>query len=435
MGLNFFNLSSHRFSELSDRIVDLAPQIEKWFIEEKKNHPPLFYASIDLRFAKYKLVPVDTNLYPAGWNNLTPFMLRRATKMVQDLIKKIPFEVKKILLIPENHTKNIFYLESVGYLKKILEVAGLSVRIGHMSPDSSISRVVKLSDGSCLQLEQVQRIGNRLKLDDFDPCIILINNDLSAGIPSFLYDLEQLIFPPLQAAWTIRSKAEYFRIYAAVARKFAELLDIDPWFITPLSLHCGQLDFQMAEGFENLIEKVDSVLSLTKKKYLTYGIEDAPFVIVKADHGTYGMGVMTVRSTKELLQMGRRIRNKMGMIKDGQMVSEVVVQEGVLTSERVQQAVAEPVIYLLDGDVVGGFYRAHEKRGVDENLNAAGAKFIPFSPDFLHASSEIFEVPDHNPEKRHFYIYGVIARLAALAASYEMEETQNKLKQPGIFCG
>jgi glutamate--cysteine ligase len=284
-------------------------------------------------------------------------------------------------------------------------------------------------------LGETEKKGARLKLDDFDPCIVLINNDLSAGIPFILYDLEQRIFPPLQAGWAIRSKSEYFNFYTSVASKFAELLNIDPWLITPLSLHCGPLNFQTSEGFENLVEQVDSVFSITKKKYATYGIEDAPFVIVKADRGTYGMGVMTVRSTKELLQMGRRVRNKMGTIKDSQTVSEVVVQEGVHTSERVQQAVAEPVIYLLDGSVVGGFYRTHEKRGIDENLNIAGAKFFPLPFDFLQTSSDISKILDIDGDGNRFYIYGVMARLASLAASYEMEATENKLKQPGVLCG
>ena len=69
----------------------------------------------------------------------------------------------------------------------------------------------------------------------------------------------------------------------------------------------------------------------------------------------------------------------MSVIKDGQEVSEVIIQEGVLTYERVNDAVAEPVVYMIDRYVVGGFYRVHAERGIDENLNAPGASFVPLA--------------------------------------------------------
>jgi glutamate--cysteine ligase len=51
----------------------------------------------------------------------------------------------------------------------------------------------------------------------------------------------------------------------------------------------------------------------------------------------------------------------------------------VLTGERIHDAVAEPVVYMIDRYVVGGFYRIHAERGIDENLNAPGARFVPLA--------------------------------------------------------
>jgi glutamate--cysteine ligase len=110
------------------------------------------------------------------------------------------------------------------------------------------------------------------------------------------------------------------------------------------------------------------------------------------------------------------------VVKDGQEVSQVIIQEGVLTHERLNDAVAEPVVYMMDRYVVGGFYRVHADRGVDENLNAPGASFVPLA----------FEQSSHTPQPgmkpgasapNRFYMYGVIGRLAMLAASYELEAT------------
>jgi glutamate--cysteine ligase len=47
---------------------------------------------------------------------------------------------------------------------------------------------------------------------DFDPCTILLNNDLSAGVPGILEDLhEQYLLPPLHAGWSVRRKSNHFR--------------------------------------------------------------------------------------------------------------------------------------------------------------------------------------------------------------------------------
>jgi glutamate--cysteine ligase len=144
--------------------------------------------------------------------------------------------------------------------------------------------------------------------------------------------------------------------------------------------------------------------------------------VVKADNGTYGMGIMTVRDVKDLEQLNRKTRNKMDVIKDGQQVSEVIIQEGVITHEQINAAVAEPVVYMMDRYVVGGFYRVHADRGIDENLNAPGASFVPLA----FAESTRLPQPGQKPgasAPNRFYMYGVIGRLAMLAASYELEAT------------
>jgi len=94
----------------------------------------------------------------------------------------------------------------------------------------------------------------------------------------------------------------------------------------------------------------------------------------------------------------------------------------VLTHEQINEAVAEPVVYMLDRYVVGGFYRVHADRGVDENLNAPGASFVPLAFDESMHLPQPGAKPGASVPNR-FYMYGVIGRLAMLAASYELEKT------------
>ena len=54
------------------------------------------------------------------------------------------------------------------------------------------------------------------------------------------------------------------------------------------------------DGIECLIHKTDELLKQIQLKYNEYNIEHKPFVIIKADAGTYGMAVMTVKDAQEL---------------------------------------------------------------------------------------------------------------------------------------
>ncbi len=410
-------------NELEQRVLESMPAIERWFRLEWMEHTPPFYSSVDLRNAGFKLAPVDTNLYPGGWNNLTPEMLPLAVQAAMAAIEKICPEAKNLLLIPENHTRNTFYLSNVVQLQRIFTQAGLNVRLGTLSPEVTEPTTVSLPNGESVLLEPLERTPRRLGLKNFDPCTILVNNDLSAGTPAILENLhEQYLLPPLHAGWSVRRKSKHFEAYEEVAKRFAKLLGMDPWLINPMFERCGEVNFADGTGMDCLRTNVESLLLKIKRKYKEYGINEKPFVVVKADNGTYGMGIMTVRDVSDLDVLNRKARNKMNVIKDGQSVSEVIIQEGVLTNERINDAVAEPVVYMLDRYVVGGFYRVHAERGVDENLNAPGASFVPLAFDQSSYMAQLGAQPGASSPNR-FYMYGVIGRLAMLAAAYELEAT------------
>jgi len=411
-------------NELEQRVLDSMPAIERWFRLEWMEHTPPFYSSVDIRNAGFKLAPVDTNLYPGGWNNLTPEMLPLAVQSAMAAIEKICPEAKNLLVIPENHTRNTFYLSNLAQLKRIFHMAGLNVRIGSISPDIKEPTTIDLPGGGSVLLEPVVRTKRRLGLKDFDPCTILLNNDLSSGIPGILEDIhEQYLLPPLHAGWSVRRKSNHFHSYEEVSKRFGKLLGIDPWLINPMYAKAAEVSFATGQGIDVLTSHVDALLTKVRRKYKEYGINEKPFVVVKTDNGSPGLGVMTVRDAKEIEPLVRRPRaGKAGAANEGQAPCDLIVQEGVLTNERVHNGVAEPVVYMMDRYVVGGFYRVHPERAPDENLNLPGASFVPL------AFSESAHLPQPGAKPgasapNRFYMYGVIGRLAMVAASYELEAT------------
>jgi glutamate--cysteine ligase len=399
-------------NELEQRILDSTPAIERWFRLEWMEHTPPFYCSVDVRNAGFKLAPVSTDLFPASWQNLTPAMLPLAVQAAMAAIEKICPEARNLLIVPDNHIHNTFYLSNLEQLRRIFHMAGMHVRIGSINPAIKKSTTIELPNGEAITLEPIIRTRGRLVVKDFDPCTILLNNDLSAGVPGILEDLsEQYLLPPPHAGWSLRRNSVHLKCYEEVAKRFGKLIGVDAWLINPMFDTCGSIDFGTDEGMQKLSQGVDALLSKVKKKYKEYGIKEKPFVVVKVDNSSNGMGIITVRDSKELT-----VLRQSGFIKD------IVLQEGVLTNERIHDAVAEPVVYLVDRYVVGGFYRVHAERSVDENLNAPGASYVPLA----FAETAHLPQPGIRPgasAPNRFYMYGVVARLAMLAASYELEAT------------
>lgn len=339
-------------------------------------------------------------------------------------IEKICPEARNLLVIPENHSNSTQYLASLAQLRRIFHMAGLNVCLGSIDPAIKKTTVMELPNGESVTLEPVIRGKRRLGVKDFDPCTILLNNDLSAGVPGILEDIhEQYLLPPLHAGWTTRRKSKHFKCYEEVAKRLGKLLGVDPWLINPMFGRCADVNLAQGAGQECLSTHVDALLTKIRRKYKEYGIKEKPFVVLKADNGRQDVGAVTVRDMAELEGLSKKLLTRMNGVKAGQQGHDILVQEGVLTNERMNDAVVEPVVYMIDRYVVGGFYRMLAGQNVDEDIDTQlPPSFVPLA----------FEQNAHLPQPgsksgasapNRFYMYGVVGRLAMLAASYELEAT------------
>lgn len=421
-------LASHCLNplyQLEQRLLAAQTVIENWLREQWRKTPAPFYSSVDLRNAGFKLAPVDTNLFPAGFNNLSEAFIPLAVQAAQETLERLAPGCLRILLIPENHTRNNFYFENLFTLQDILNKAGFDVRIGSLLAEMTVSKEITLKSGATLTLEPVHRLDGYIKINNFLPCVILLNNDLANGIPELLEGIKQPILPNVNLGWNHRLKSNHFHHYEQVSKEFSGLLNLDAWLITPYFSHCTGVDFMRREGEACMLEKSQRILQETQKKYDHYHIKEKPYVVIKADAGSYGMGVLSIHDPEEIQRLNRKKRSDMMVSKGSRPIDKVIIQEGVYTFETWNDAVAEPVVYMLGQYVIGGFYRIHTERGVSENLNTPGMRFEPLP--FVQACN----IPDHSGEKKgkcanRFYVYGVIARLALLAAAREQAEVLKK---------
>jgi glutamate--cysteine ligase len=408
---------------LEQKILAATPAIERWFRLAWQEHTPPIYCSVDLRNSGFKLAPVDTNLFPGGFNHLAPEVLPLAVQAAMAAIDKYCPDARNVVIIPGNRITDDGYLENLARLVQIFRLTGLHVRLGSISDQIHEPIALALPDGSSMTLEPLLRSpnGRRIGLKDFDPCTILLNNDLAQGVPAILEQLyEQNLLPPAHAGWSLRRKTNHFTAYDEVVKKFGKLIDIDPWLLNPFFTQCGQIDIENSADVETLVGHVHRLLAKIRKKYRAYGIDEQAFVIIKADVGTSGTGIMTIRHAKELYDSDALTR--LLSMKYGTNMNDVILQEGVYTFERMEEAVTEPVVYMIDRFVVGGFYRVHAGRGSDENLQTPGVGYVPLAFAHQHAIPDLRAKPGTAGQNR-FYMYGVVARLALLAASLEMERT------------
>ena len=404
-------------NELEQRILDSMPAIERWFRLEWMEHTPLFYASVDVRNAGFKLAPVSNNLFPGGWNHLTPAMLPLAVQAAMAAIEKICPEARNLLIIPQNHPDRPDYWRNLTQLRTIFHMAGLNVCLGSINPEVKDSTVVSLPGGDTLTLEPVLRSTYRLGAKHFDPCTILLNHDLQTGVPGILEDLhEQYLLPPLHAASSVRLKSTYLRCYEEVVKRFGKLIGVDAWLMNPLWDSLPHVNADVAADQDRLREAVEAMLAKVRKRYKEYGIKEKAFVVLKADNHDRSFRAAVLRDTSTLDAVWERLRAAQALA-SGEPLT-LVLQEGVHTNERVNDAVAEPVVYLMDRYVVGGFYRVQPPQGdADPQAN-----FVPLA----FAESTHLPQPGVAPgasAPNRFYMYGVVARLAMLAAAYELEAT------------
>ena len=416
---------SSQLLKLENYIINHSCDIEHWFRNQWKKYQPPFYASVDLRNSGFKLAPVDTNLFPAGFNNLCETFLPLSVQAASVAIEKICPEARKVMVIAESHTRNIFYLKNIYALSEILKNSGLEVRIGTL--DTEIKETVSLTidEDLTIEIEPITRDGDYVSIMidkeiSYQPCAIILNNDLSDGEPEILKGIKQNLIPPLNAGWHKRRKSDHFTQYNKVVDEFSQFTDIDPWLINPYFERLDNLNFQERKGENELASIASNMLENINKKYKEYNVTQEAYVVVKANAGTYGMGIMIIKNSEDVLNLNRKMRKKMSVIKGGGVITEVIIQEGIHTEESIDQSVAEPVIYMIDRFVVGGFFRVHTNKEKDENLNSPGMHFIPqpFETSCI--------MPDQgrpcDDEANRFYAYGVIARLALIAAARELQE-------------
>jgi glutamate--cysteine ligase len=413
-------------NELKAQLEKNRGAVDAWFAEKARGVIEPVYASVDVRNSHHKIAVVDTNAFPAGFNNLCPFYCHGLAAAFGEHLSRFYPAARRILVFPEFHTRNKYYVENLRRIMIALQEAGFEARAGTAEPEAPERTVAQAAEEGEVVIERLQRNGGAVSLPGFAPDLILSNNDFSAGVPEVLHGLSIPVVPPPGLGWHRRRKYDHFLILNRLIAEFAPVAGIDPWTISTRVARVMDMDFNDEGSRERLAEEVDRLLAGIREDDARHGEGAEPYVFIKNNAGTYGIAVMTARSGDEVRNASHKTRTKMSTAKGRRPVTEVIVQEGIRTMDSMDGFPMEPVIYMVGPRAVGGFYRLHRKRNDFENLNIAGMEFKKLC---------FHEVAGHHPEHLDdqceaepdlLYSYGTLARLAVLALGEEMKNLREE---------
>ncbi len=403
--------------ELNATISENRDKIESWARgKAEKEFIPL-YSSVDVRVSDYKIAPVDTNIFPAGFNNLSEPFRDRASGLFKDyFLRKYP-NVRNILIIPELHTRNPFYWENIFVLKSILEKVDYRVEVGIVSDDFTQDEATFLSrSGEEVSASKVMKDDHRIFTSRMSPDLLLINNDFSEKCPRTLKDILQPVEPPVEIGWHTRRKSVHFQYYNKLAAEAAGLIGIDPWIISIDTVSLEGIDFDNPADRDRAADVADRMLDGLRKVYRDKGIPQEPYLFIKSNSGTYGMAVISVSSGDEVRALKAEGRKRMRVSKGGKPVRDIVIQEGIPTALKLESgAAAEPVFYLIESHVAGGFLRINMGKNDHENLNTKGMEFSPMCWEGDKAEAG-------DTSTIYSPVHELVSCIASIAAGYEIEE-------------
>ena len=404
--------------EINYRLNEKAKEIEDWIDEQSRKARVPLYTSVDLRVSHHKITPVDTNIFPAGFNNLCRVFRERVGRLFREEFIRSHPETRRIVVVPELHTRNPYYWENIQVIKTILESEGFLVEIGLVSDELYQDGIgFKAISGKEVKAYKLKRKDGIVYISEFIPDLILINNDFSSECPEILRDISQPVEPPVEMGWHTRRKNVHFEFYNKLAGELADIIEIDPWMISIETFSQKGVDLDKPEDREIVATHVDLLLNRLRNEYEKRGVNEKPFVFVKSNSGTYGMSVLSVLAGDDIRTLNAEGRKQMKVTKGGKPVRDVVIQEGIPTSLKFEpQVVGEPVIYLIKSNVAGGFLRQNKGKSKFDNLNTKGMEFSCLS--FENENS------CENKECEKFLppAYQIVARVAGIAAGYEIEK-------------
>ena len=172
-----------------EKILSQKNAISDWIDQQERKEDLPLYSSVDIRDAGFKTAVVDTNLFPAGFNNLCKLTLDAAKGDLKEVINARVPGCSRILLVTEEHTRNKWYLENVHVIQQLLEASNFSVSVASFL-DSNPTECdefgyieLETAKGNTVKMHCLKHVIMKMDSQDTSFDLIIPNNDLTTGFP------------------------------------------------------------------------------------------------------------------------------------------------------------------------------------------------------------------------------------------------------------
>src|SRR5690606_16967865 len=150
-------------------------------------------------------------IYPAGFNNICPTDKETSIDLMRKYLEtRYGKDIQRILLVTEEHTGNPYYWDNVATIKDLIESGGKKVRVG-FGTQLPESLTIKSASGHSVLVESAW--GDSPLYKEFNPQIIVSNNDFSEAHADWAKTVQLPINPPRELGWYQRKKSNYFKFY------------------------------------------------------------------------------------------------------------------------------------------------------------------------------------------------------------------------------
>lgn len=394
--------------ELHRLLLEKRDPLQAWFESRSKGLKFPFYSSYDIRDAGFKVAPVDANLFPAGFNNICDNDKEYTAEKLKEYLEEAEPQVRRIGLLTENHTQNLFYWDNVATIRSLLLDAGFDVKVSLFDKSSASRTVTSASRGDVL-VESFDEVNAWAQM-------WVSNNDFSSPNEEIVGSIKVKLVPSFEFGWHKRRKHRFFCHYNDLAKEIAKILGINPYRLTVETRRVENVDIDDLESRHRLQTAAMELVQNVNKGRDQLAIPSTEHIFLKNNRGTYGLGVLALESPNQIEALSYKQRKKMKAAKGGVEIDDLILQESIPTSfQEKEGGVSEPVIYAVGPHMVGGFFRSHEAKGVDESLNSPGMVFKKLC--FANTEIQHLELEAEN-------VYGWIAKLGALACALELKECE-----------
>ena len=400
--------------QLHRSIIKNLKTIDRWYFEKSKGLRLSLYASFDIRDSGEKIAPVDANAFPAGFNNICQTDQESAPEKIKAYLKHhLRYRVHQVGLVAEHHTSNPYYWDNIFTLKQLFEMAGLDVYV-LLAEKHEETKIFDSASGQKIIVNPVEIQSGLVKVKGKELDLIVSNNDFSQGTGDWIELVDTPKIPSPNMGWWSRRKVDFFKIYNELVAEFSDLVAISPARLQIATERFSPFDIAEQASLEALKEKTETFFHHLKSQYKREGILETPYAFIKNSKGTYGLGVIEVSKPEDILSWNYKSRKKMKASKGGGGFQEVIIQEGIPTIIKDGDRVAEPTVYMVGPDLVGGFLRSNKRKGERENLNSPGVVFQKLCVTDL-------EIDMHGKPLEN--VYGWLSKIGMLALG--LEEIKN----------